>query len=85
MIDKIDVYNILFNLPEGKRIDVKLEQICLQLKRDMFTGLDMIGTLRREDILAWIKNAEEHHDMKIRYDVFDDVISFYRPKKEVEG
>lgn len=77
---QVDVYKILFNLPEGKAISVRVEEIAHQIKRDLFTGLDLMGLLRKEDVDFWVENAANNHGMKISHYEHEGIITFYSPE-----
>lgn len=80
-MSNFDLYRMLFTLAEGYTIQVKLEQIYDQLKRDLFTGIDMLSGLRDEDIKGWMENTMKNHDMDITYDGFSEVMTFHRRKR----
>lgn len=72
-------FEIASHLPKGKAVEVPIESIAHQIKKDLFTGLDMMGPLRREDIEKWQNMVSENWSVRITVNEMQGTMTFYKP------
>ena len=78
MSNTINIWDVIWALPKGQSVQVKIEHIAAQIRRDLFTGLDLMGILRQTDVDKWIRKVQRNHNIRIIHNTGDGALIFYR-------